>query len=59
MSLFVLNFVMSFNQRAAMGWLVDFDLPLITTRLEAAFGLVACDVESVVAAEFDGGKNGE
>jgi hypothetical protein len=58
-SFFVLDFVMSLNQRAAMGWLVDLDLLFITTRLQTAFGLVACDVATVFAAEFDEGKNGE
>lgn len=58
-SFFVSNFVMSLNQRAAMRWLVDLDLLLMTSRLETAFGLVACDVETLLAAEFDEGKNGE
>ena len=59
MSFFVLNFVMRLNQRAAMRWLVDLDLPLITARLVTVFGLVACDVETVFAAAFEEGKNGE
>jgi len=42
-----------------MRCLVDLDLLFITTRLETAFDLVACDVETVFAAEFDEGKNGE
>ncbi len=39
--------------------LVELDLLFVAIRLETAFGLVAWDVETIFAAEFDEGKNGE
>lgn len=50
---------MPLNQRAAMRWLIDLDLLFVTGRFEIAFDSVPCGVETVFAAEFEEGKNGE
>jgi hypothetical protein len=47
------------GQRTPTRWLVNLDLLFVATGFETAFGLVTCGAETVFAAEFDDGENGE